>query len=77
MQTIAAGAFKAKCLAIMDEVQARRESVLITKNGKPIARLVPVEEEVDSIFGFYAGALKVHGDVDIPAIPEKEWKQLR
>ena len=77
MQTIAAGTFKAKCLAIMDEVQARHEAVLITKNGKPVARLVPVEEEVDSIFGFYSGGLQIHGDVNTPAIPEKEWKRLR
>ncbi len=37
MQTIAPGTFKAKCLAIMDEVQAKREPVIITKNGKPAA----------------------------------------
>lgn len=76
-QAIAAGAFKAKCLAIMDEVQARHESVLITKNGKPVARLVPVEEEPDSIFGFYAGALQIHGAVDTPAIASGEWKRLK
>ncbi len=76
MQIMAAGAFKAKCLAIMDQVQARREAVLITKNGKPVARLVPIEEEKDSIFGFYAGGLAIHGDVDAPAIPAKEWKRL-
>ena len=43
MKTIAAGKFKATCLAIMDEVQARRESVVITKNGKPVAKLIPVD----------------------------------
>ena len=58
MQAIAAGVFKAKCLAIMDEVQQKREAVLITKNGKPVARLVPVEEEQDDIFGFYAGKIE-------------------
>ncbi len=77
MQTIAAGAFKAKCLAIMDQVQARREAVLITKNGKPVARLIPVDEEKDNIFGFYAGKLEIHGDVESPAIPHGEWKRLK
>jgi PHD/YefM family antitoxin component YafN of YafNO toxin-antitoxin module len=37
METMAAGEFKAKCLAVMDEVQAKRKSVTITKRGKPVA----------------------------------------
>ena len=78
MQTIAAGTFKAKCLAIMDEVQAKREPVLITKNGKPVARLLPIrQEEVDSIFGFYAGKLTIHRDIESPAIPPAAWARLR
>ena len=77
MQTIAAGTFKAKCLAIMDEVQAKREAVIITKNGKPVARLMPIKEEVDSIFGFYAGKLEILGEVDVPAIPQGDWKRLK
>ena len=66
MQTIAAGVFKAKCLAIMDEVQSKREPVTITKNGKPVARLVPIEEEKDSIFGFYKGMAEIVGDIESP-----------
>ena len=77
MQTIAAGVFKAKCLAIMDEVQQKREAVLITKNGKPVAQLVPVEEEKDDIFGFYAGKIEILGDIVSPAIPLKLWKRLK
>ena len=52
MKTIPAGKFKARCLAIMDEVQAKRQAVVITKRGKPVAKLVPVEQEKDDIFGF-------------------------
>ena len=52
MKTMAAGAFKVHCLAIMDEVQSKRQAVLITKRGKPVAKLVPVEQEKDDIFGF-------------------------
>jgi hypothetical protein len=37
MKTMAAGSFKTNCLAVMDEVQAKRESVAITKHGKPVA----------------------------------------
>jgi len=76
MRTIAAGTFKAKCLAIMDEVQAKREPVLITKNGKPVARLVPVEEDQDSIFGFMKGKMKIIGDIESP-IPASEWRRFK
>jgi prevent-host-death family protein len=41
MRTMAAGSFKAECLAVIDEVQAKRETVVITKHGKPAAKLVP------------------------------------
>ena len=44
MKKMAAGAFKIHCLAVMDEVQSRREAVLITKRGKPVAKLVPVRD---------------------------------
>ena len=42
MRTIAAGEFKAKCLAVMDEVQATGQPVVVTKRGKPVVRLTPV-----------------------------------
>ena len=43
MKKMAAGEFKVHCLAVMDEVQSRREAVLITKRGKPVAKLVPAD----------------------------------
>ena len=73
METMAAGVFKAKCLAVMDEVRAKRKSVTITKHGKPVARLVPVEEEEDSIFGFFKGKIKIKGEIDVPLIPKEDW----
>ena len=42
MKKIAAGEFKARCLTLMDDVQATRVPILITKRGKPVAKLVPV-----------------------------------
>ena len=42
-----AGVFQARCLAVMDEVQAKCETVIITKHGKPVAKLVPVDAEHD------------------------------
>jgi prevent-host-death family protein len=76
MKQIPAGVFKAKCLAIMDEVQANREPVLITKRGKPVAKLVPVNDQPKSIFGFYQGKGEILGDVVAPALTPEEWGDL-
>jgi prevent-host-death family protein len=77
MKIIAAGAFKAQCLAIMDDVRTRKIKVIITKNGKPVAQLVPVEEEQDSLFGFYAGKLVISGDIESSSVPPEHWKRLK
>ena len=76
MKKMAAGAFKVHCLAVMDEVQSKRQAVLITKRGKPVAKLVPVEQEKDDIFGFYKGKIKINGDVVSPAFSPEEWGDL-
>jgi prevent-host-death family protein len=76
MRTIAAGEFKARCLAIMEEVRARREPVVITKRGQPMVKLVPVPRGKDEIFGFYRGRLKITGDVVSP-LPAEDWGRLR
>jgi prevent-host-death family protein len=44
--TVQASTFKARCLALLDEVARSRNTVLVTKHGKPVARLVPIEDEV-------------------------------
>jgi prevent-host-death family protein len=77
MRTMAAGKFKATCLAVMDEVQTKREPVILTKNGKPVAQLVPMPlEEPDPIFGFYKGKLEIVGDIMSPAFDADEWDSL-
>jgi prevent-host-death family protein len=73
MKEIAAGEFKAKCLALMDEVQQTGEPVLITKRGKPVAKLVPAPGPEDDIFGYMAGKVKIIGDIVGPIIPEEDW----
>jgi prevent-host-death family protein len=77
MKTMPAGVFKANCLAVMDEVKAKRETVLITKHGEPVAKLVPVNTDQDEIFGFYHGKGSVTGDVVSPALSSKEWGNLK
>jgi prevent-host-death family protein len=44
MQTISAAEFKARCLTLMDDVNRTRETLVITKRGKPVARLVPADD---------------------------------
>lgn len=44
MRTIPAGRFKAQCLRLLDEVAATGETIIVTKRGKPVAKLEPVEE---------------------------------
>jgi prevent-host-death family protein len=75
MKKMAAGLFKAHCLAIMDQVQSKRETVLITKHGKPVAKLVPASKDTDEIYGFLQGKGEISGDVVSPAI--EEWGSLK
>jgi prevent-host-death family protein len=77
MKKMAAGSFKTNCLAVMDEVQARHETVVITKHGKPVAKLVPVSTDTDEIYDFLAGKGVVNGDIVSPAVSPDEWGELR
>ena len=78
MKTMAAGEFKAKCLAIMDEVERRRETIVITKNGKPVAQLGPVhQKQEDPIFGFMVGKGRIVGDIVSPIFPLEDWNMLK
>ena len=74
---MAAGAFKANCLAVMDDVQAKHDTVLITKHGKPVAKLIPAGPQVDEIFGFLRGKVTITGDVISPALSGREWGHLK
>jgi prevent-host-death family protein len=77
VKKMAAGSFKTNCLAVMDEVQAKHETVVITKHGKPVAKLVPVNSERDEIYNFLAGKGTIAGDVVGPAVSSEEWGQLK
>jgi len=60
-----AGLFKAKCLKLMDEVQKYHREIVITKFGKPVAKLVPADEpkKQKSPFGFLKGSVVIKGDI--------------
>jgi len=63
---IAAGEFKAKCLGLLDEVQRQRKEFVITKRGKPVAKLVPVDPGRPSFIGSMKGTLEITGDIISP-----------
>ena len=77
MKKMAAGSFKVHCLAVMDEVQAKRQTVVITKHGKPVAKLVPADLSSDDIYNFLAGKGSIMGDVVAPAISGEDWGELK
>ncbi len=80
MRTMAAGKFKATCRAVMDEVQAKREPVLLTKNGKPVAKLVPLElaEQQDPLDAFrFPGKVEILGDIISPVTELEDWEALK
>ena len=75
---IPATEFKAKCLALMNRVAERQESFIITKRGKPVARLVPLKRKAESsIFGWLRTRGSIQGDIVSPAAPPESWETLR
>ncbi len=77
MKKIAAGKFKTHCLRVMEQVHATREPVLITKRGKPLAKLVPAEKITDDFIGSLEGVIKIVGDIESPVVPWEDWDALR
>ena len=64
MQTIKASEFKARCLKLMDEVQKSGEEIVVTKNGKPVSKLVPYRVRARTLLGLHRDRIS-SGDEDI------------
>lgn len=64
MKTIPAATFKAHCLTLMDDVRSTRRPLVITKRGRPVAKLVPVDDPKDDFIGRLKGVFEVVGDLD-------------
>ena len=71
-RTIKASEFKAKCLKLMDEVAESGEEIVITKNGKPVAKLTAYREKPKTLFGIDRGRLQIVGDIISPI--DIEWE---
>jgi len=73
---IGAAAFKAKCLQLLDEIsEHKRDVIIITKRGKPVARLCPIDRAGGPIYGALKGLAKIHGDLTEPL--GADWEALR
>jgi prevent-host-death family protein len=74
-RTVAAGTFKAQCLKLLDEVRDTGETVIVTKRGKPVAMLTPLNDAAtkprETMFGSMAGTFTINGDLLEP--DDTEW----
>jgi prevent-host-death family protein len=72
MKKMPASAFKAKCLAVMDDIYASGESVIVTKRGKPLVQVMPVKKTAKPLLGRLKGVVEIVGDLR-PIIPPEDW----
>ena len=77
VKTIPAGQFRNKCSQLLDFVQRTGKVIVITKRGKPVAKLVPLEQERDEWFGRLKGQIKILGDIESPVDPPEAWESSR
>jgi prevent-host-death family protein len=61
MKTVPAAQFKAQCLSLLDRVGP--EGIVITKHGRPVAKLVPIATESAALIGSLKGKLTIKGNI--------------
>ena len=61
--TFGVAEFKARCLELLEDVSTRGDELIITKRGKPIAKIEPIRPVVDELKGMYAGRARILGDI--------------
>ena len=73
---VGAAEFKAKCLELLDDIHSRkRNCVIITKRGKPFAKLVPVNSRDEPFYGCLKGMAIIRGDITKPI--DVDWNALK
>ena len=79
MREVAISEFKAKCLALLEQVRATKKPIRITRFGKPVAEVVPptVVMNRKAWFDSMKGTFEILGDIVSPANDEDEWEVLR
>ena len=73
-RTIKASEFKATCLRLMDEVAETGTEIVITKNGRPTARLLPCRASFGDWFGADHDRIEILGDIVSPI--DVEWEAM-
>ena len=63
MKTIKASDFKARCLSLMDDVALSGEEIVVTKNGKPVSKLVPLRHRPKELYGLHRGMWQIREDL--------------
>ena len=74
-KSIKASEFKAKCLSLLDEVEESGQRLVITKNGKPVADLVPHQKAKPSPLGLLKDQIEITGDIISPI--DVEWEAMK
>jgi prevent-host-death family protein len=79
MEEVSISEFKAKCLAILEQVRKTRKPVRITRFGKPVAEVIPPSPQKarGSWLGSMKGRMEILGDITAPATDPEEWEVLR
>ena len=82
LKQMGAGEFKAKCLGVLDDVHDTGRHIVITKRGKPVAKLVPIIEgkQKNNFFGRLEGVIEIVGNPDDlvkPVFPSEDWDMLK
>ena len=79
MDEISASEFKAKCLALMEQVSKTKKPLRITKHGKPFVQVLPFEQESNrkNWLGCMKGKMEITGDIISPVIDENEFEAMR
>jgi prevent-host-death family protein len=79
MKEVAISEFKAKCLALLDQVQKTKKPIRVTRFGKPVAEVVPASPAAgpSDWIGSMKDSMKILGDIVSPANDESDWEALR
>jgi prevent-host-death family protein len=78
MKEVAISEFKAKCLALIDQVQKTKKPILITRFGKPVAEVIPPSPKpVSDWIGSMKGTVEILGDIIAPASDQSDWEVLK
>ncbi|GJM07108.1 MAG: antitoxin [marine bacterium B5-7] len=69
---IPAGEFKAQCLQLMNDVNQKQISIIITKRGEPVAKMVPINNNDKTFFGCLANSVTINDDIVAPI--DEDWE---